>query len=45
MKKYTYKNLKTGKKIYSDEPLKGKDLLLVASIADIKMKSNNITQK
>lgn len=45
MRKYTYKNIKTGKKIFSDIPLKEKDLILVAVIKDVRMKSNEVKQK
>jgi hypothetical protein len=45
MKKYTYKNKKTGKKIHSDIPLKDKDLVLVAQIKDGMMRSKEINKK
>lgn len=45
MKKYIYRNKKTGKKVYSDKPLQDKDLVLVTQIRDGRMKSNEVTQK
>lgn len=46
MKKYIYRNKKTGKKIYSDEIIKdNKDLVLVSAVKDMQMKSSNIVQK
>lgn len=45
MKKYIYKNKKTGKKIESDTPLLDKNLVLVSQIKDGKMKSAFIIKK
>jgi hypothetical protein len=45
MKKYTYKDIKTGKKVTSDKPLKDPRLKLVAVIKDGRMKANEITKK
>lgn len=45
MKKYTYKNKKTGKKIYSEKPLTDKDLVLVAQVRDGQMKNKEVNQK
>lgn len=45
MKRYTYKNTKTGKRVQSDKVLTGKDLVLVAVIRDGQMKGHNIHQK
>jgi len=41
MYKYTYKNKKTGKVIYANEPIKGDDLILISQIKDGMIKSNN----
>lgn len=41
MKKYTYKNKITGKKIQSDTPLKDKNLVLVMQTRDGQIKSND----
>ena len=45
MKKYTYKNKKTGKKIFSDKPLKDPELVLVVQLRDGMMKKKEVTQK
>lgn len=45
MTKYIYKSKKTGKKVYSDTPLKDKDLILVRQIKDGMMKSSEIIKK
>lgn len=45
MMKYTYKDKETGKKVYSDKPLKDKKLVLVTAIRDGQMKANKIQQK
>lgn len=45
MKKYTYKNKKTGKRIESDMPLKDKNLVLIAQIRDGQMKNKDIRKK
>ena len=41
MKRYVYKN-KKGRRIYSDVPLKDKNLTLVTMIRDGQMKANKI---
>ena len=43
--KYIYKDKKTGKKVYSNEPLNLNDYVLITSYADTKMKSAEITKK
>ena len=45
MKRYTYKNRKTGKKVQSDKPLTNADLVLIAQVRDGQMKGKRITQK
>lgn len=45
MKKYTYKDIKTGKTVVSDKPLKDPRLKLVAEIRDGRMKANEIKKK
>ena len=45
MKRYTYRNKQTGKRIQWDTPLKDKNLVLVAHIRDGQMKGHNISQK
>jgi hypothetical protein len=45
MKKYIYKNKKTGKKIYSDKLLDDNNLVLVSQLKDIKMKSGEVITK
>lgn len=45
MKKYTYKNKKTGKTIQSDTPLKDKELVLVSAIRDVKIKAGDTRTK
>jgi hypothetical protein len=45
MKKFTYKDIKTGKKVFSDVPIKDENLRLVAQVRDGKMKANKVTQK
>lgn len=45
MKKYTYKRKDNGTKVYSDVPLKDKNLVLVAAIRDGRMKSAEVQQK
>lgn len=45
MKKYTYKNKKTGQIIQSDERLNEKDFFLVKEIRNGMIKSNNVIQK
>ena len=45
IKKYTYRNKETGRRIQSDTPLKDKNLVLVAHIRDGQMKGHNIRQK
>lgn len=45
MKKFTYLNKKTGKKVYSDRPVKDPDLVLVKAVRDGRMKSNEVVQK
>jgi len=40
MKRYTYKNKKTGKVVASDTPLKDPDLVLVSKLADGSMKGS-----
>lgn len=45
MKKYTYKNIKTGKKVYSEKPLKDPDLVLVTQMRDGMMRAKEINQK
>lgn len=45
MKKYTYKNKKTGERVDSDVPLKNKDLVLVTQIRDGKIKSSKVIKK
>lgn len=45
MKKYTYKNKKTGKKVFSDKPLKDPELVLIAQVKDGIMRRKEINQK
>ena len=46
MKKYIYKNKKTGEKIYSAEIIEDNgDLVLVSAVKDMQMKSSSIVQK
>ena len=40
MKRYTYKNKKTGKVVTSDKPLKDPELVLVSRTADGSMKGS-----
>ena len=39
MKKYTYRNKKTGKKIESDKPLISEDLIIIMRIKDGMIKN------
>lgn len=43
--KYTYRNKKTGKKVYSSTPIKNTDHVLITSYRDTKMKSAEIIKK
>lgn len=45
MIRYTYRNVKTGKKVYSDKPLKHPDLVLVRQVRDTRMKSGEAVRK
>ncbi len=39
--KYVYRNIKTGKKVYSPIPLNDTDLVLVRQFKDTQIKSND----
>ena len=41
MKRYIYKNKKTGRKIESDKPLKDENLVLIMQVRDGQIKSND----
>lgn len=41
MKKYIYKNKKTGQRIESDKPLNDKNLVLIMQVRDGQIKSND----
>jgi len=45
MKNYTYKNKKTGQKVYSDQPKKDRDLVLVCQVRNGQMNSNKTVKK
>lgn len=41
MWKFVYKNKKTNKKVYSNQKINDKDFVLVNSVRDISIKSND----
>ena len=45
MKRYTYKNKRTRKIVQSDVPLKDKDLVLITTVYDTKMRGHEVRQK
>jgi hypothetical protein len=45
MTKFTYINKKTKKKVYSDVPIKDKDLVLLTAFRDTRIKSNETIKK
>jgi len=45
MNKYTYRNKKTGMKIYSGKPLKNSNLELVSEVRDGKIKTAKVIKK
>jgi hypothetical protein len=44
MKKYSYRNKKTGRLVHSDKLLHDSDLVLVRQVRDGQMKGHNIHQ-
>lgn len=44
-KRYIYKDKNTGRKVFSDEPLKDKNLTLITMVKDGRMKSYEVYQK
>lgn len=42
MKRYTYINKRTGKKVYSDKPINDPRLVLVTKLADTQMKKSQV---